>query len=130
LSGIDSSLMASIVGEDYHGRPVRLLVGLLDVTTLALVADPQEVFVGMADFATVTLGAQGGSITLNCESEFARWQRPRGLSYTHESQQLVSEGDRLFDMVPTIQNRIIEWVKHGRWGETSGRSQRIAAGVK
>jgi hypothetical protein len=71
----------------------------------------------------VTLGPNSGTITVNCESELARWQRPRGLLYTHESQQVIYEGDRGFDMVPTIQGRVLNWVRPTLFGGIVGRTQ-------
>lgn len=128
LSGVDSSVVNIAVGEDYHGRSVRIYQGLLDTATLALVATPETVFVGVMDYMTVSLGANTGSIAVHCENELARWQRPRSLMYTHESQQLLYAGDRFFDMVPAIQNRTVDWGRKGKWGAETGFSQtRIGA---
>jgi hypothetical protein len=123
LSGVDSAFITAAMSDDYHGRPVRIYQGLLDPTTLALVADPETVFVGIMDTLTVALGQNTGSVTVSCESEIARWQRARSLLSTHESQQLLYAGDRFFDMVPTIQTRPIDWGKKGRWGADTGFQQ-------
>jgi hypothetical protein len=80
------------------------------------------------DWMQVTLGPNSAIITVNCESELARWQRPRGLLYTHESQQIVYLGDRGFDMIPTIQGRVLNWVRPTLLGRviSSLESQRAA----
>lgn len=111
LSGVDSALVTAAMGENYHGRAVRVYDGFLNADTLVLVADPEQTFSGIMDRMTVTLGQESGEILVDCESELARWERPRGLLYTHESQQLMYEGDRGFDMIPTCQSRIIDWTK-------------------
>lgn len=116
LSGVDSALMTAAMTEDYHGRAVRIHQGLLDTTTFALVATPETVWPGLMDYMTVALGANASTITVQCESEFARWQRPRQLLYTHESQQLLYSSDRFFDMVNAIQTRVIDWSKKDWWG--------------
>lgn len=120
LSGVDASVITVAMSEDYHGRAVRMYQGLLNVESFALVATPETVFVGVMDYMTVALGQNSGSITVNCENELARWQKPRALLYTHESQQLLYPGDRFFDMVPTIQSRVLDWTKKGKWGQEAG----------
>lgn len=112
LSGVDSSLVASAMSEAYHGRSVAIYDGFLNTTTLALVATPELRFRGMMDYMSVELGVGTATIVVNCESELARWERPRGLLYTSESQQLIYPGDKGFDMVPAMQNRTINWVHH------------------
>lgn len=117
LSGVDAALMTSAMTEDYHGRSVRVYQGLLNVDTFALVSTPETVFVGLMDYMTVTMGAGTASIAVHCESELARWDRPRALLYTHESQQITYSGDRFFDMVPTMLSRVIDWSKKGKVGD-------------
>lgn len=123
LSGVDSALVASAMTEDYHGRAVSIYDGFLNVTTLALIGTPELRFRGVMDYMSVELGAGEGTIILNCESELARWDRPRGLLYTSESQELIYSGDKGFDMVPTMQNRTINWV-HNEF--TLGEAIRVA----
>jgi hypothetical protein len=112
LSGVDADLVSAATSELYHGRAVAVYDGYLDTTTFALVAEPELRFRGVMDYMTVTFGRNSGIISLNCESELARWQRPRALLNTHESQQLLYEGDRFFDMIPVLQTRPVDWSKH------------------
>jgi hypothetical protein len=120
LSGVDTAVVNSAMTEAYHGRAVRIYQGLFDVDTLALAATPETVFVGMMDLMTVALGQNSGSISVSCESEFARWQRPRGLLYTNESQQLLYAGDTFFDLIPAMQTREVSWAKKGTVGWSTG----------
>jgi hypothetical protein len=79
----------------------------------------------------VSLGPNSATIAVNCESELARWQRPRGLLYTHESQQIVYLGDRGFDMIPTIQGRVLNWVRPTLLGRVvSGLENQRARGPR
>lgn len=116
LTGVDSALVTSAIQSQYHGRAVTIYVGLMATDTLALGATPETVFRGMMDYMTIELAKDSGRITVNCESELARWNRPRGLAYTHESQQLIYPGDTGFDMVPTIQTRVLDWTKKTSFG--------------
>jgi hypothetical protein len=109
LSGVDAALVQAARSEEYHGRTVRVYRGWFNRDTGVLVATPEQRRVGLIDSMRVSLGLNTGSITVTCETELARWQRPRGLLYTHESQQLLYPGDRGFDMVPTIQTRVLDW---------------------
>ncbi len=109
LSGVDAALVTAARSEAYHGRAVRVYRGYLDPTTQQLVGTPERRRVGIMDTMQVTLGQNTGTITVSCESELARWQRIRGLMYTHESQQILYAGDRGFDLVPTVQNRVVDW---------------------
>jgi hypothetical protein len=124
LSGVDAGIVTAAVFEAYHGRAVNVYTGFLNVATLALVADPQLEFRGLMDTMTVELGAETGSITVQCEGELARWQRHSGRLFTHESQQEIFPGDRGFDQVPFIQNRTVSWVKKSLWGTVAQAGSR------
>ena len=131
LSGVDAELITAARGEDFHGRAVRLYRGWLDLSTMALVGTPERRRSGLMDWMQVTLGPNSATITVNCESELARWQRPRGLLYTHESQQIVYLGDRGFDMIPTIQGRVLNWVRPTLLGRVvSGLENQRARGPR
>jgi hypothetical protein len=127
LSGVDAGLVSSAVTEAYHGRAITIYQGFLNVSTGALVADPETVFKGLMDFMTVDLGQNTGSITVQCEGEMARWLRHNSSLYTHESQQALFAGDRGFDQIPFLQNRKIDWSKSNVWQSTS--AQAWAAGT-
>jgi hypothetical protein len=124
LSGVDAPLVSSAITEACHGRSITIYQGFLNVSTMALVADPETVFKGLMDYMTIDLGQNTGSITVQCEGEMARWLRHNGSLYTNESQQALFSGDRGFDQVPYLQNRKIDWSKSNVWQSVS-QSQRI-----
>ncbi len=128
LSGVDADLVSAALFETYHGRGVEVYAGFLSTETFVLLAEPEPVFRGTMDQMTVTLGQNTGTISVQCEGELARWQRHSGLVYSHESQTelLASQGysgDRGFDQIPYIQNRVIDWTQRSNWGYLA---QRIA----
>jgi hypothetical protein len=127
LSGVDAALVSSALTEDYHGRAISVYQGFLNVSTMALVADPEEIFTGLMDFMTIDLGQGTGSISLQCEGELARWQRHGGHLYTHESQTALWSGDRFFDQVPFLKDRKIDWTKSNVWQSTSQDARNSAA---
>ncbi len=114
LSGLDATVVNAAIAENYHGRTVAVYEGYL--SDGALIADPELLFRGIMDVMTMDVGADDASITVQCEGELARWERHRGLLYTHESQQQVYPGDNFFDQLPLIQNKTISWVKKSQFG--------------
>ena len=128
LSGIDTAIVQAATEDDYHGYPATVYKGMLDTTTLQLVAEPQLAFRGLIDKIDVELSANGGTVTVHCEGELARWDRHQGLLYTNESQQSLFPGDKGFDCIPRIQNRTIDWSKKSNWGYISGRIARLYQG--
>ena len=120
LSGVDSDLITAAMTEDYHNQPVRVYIGFRDTSTFALTADPELAFSGVMDYMTISQGEQFGTITVHCESEFARWARPRTLLFTRESQQLLYDGDLGLDFVAIIQSRVVTWDKRVNVGGNSG----------
>lgn len=113
LSGVDSTVITAAMTEGYHGRAISIWEGYLGETTQQLVADPELIFRGIMDVMTVELGEGTALVTVKCEGELARWQRHRGLLYTHESQQTIFPGDKGLDQVLKIQNRRLNW--DGKW---------------
>lgn len=122
LSGVDAALVSSAITEAIHGRAITIYQGYLNLTTGALIADPEIVFRGLMDYMAIDLGQNTGSITVQCEGEMARWLRHNGSLYTHESQQALFSGDRGFDQVPFLQNRKIDWSKSNVWQSTAAQS--------
>lgn len=116
ISGVDSALVTSAITEAYHGRPVSVYEGYLNVSTLVLLATPETKFRGLADVMTINLGENSAAIVVQCEGELARWDRHQGLLFTHESQQTIFPGDLGFNQIPLIQNRTINWIKKSNWG--------------
>lgn len=119
LTGVDSSVITAAKDEACFGRQVAVYRGTLNVSTLALAADPEIEFKGLVDTFTCALGERTGSVVAQCEGELARWQRHNNSLLTHESQQSLYPGDRGFDQIQFTQNRKIDWRKGNVWQGTS-----------
>ena len=100
ISGIDSSIIATAVTEQYQGRTATLYLGLQDVDTGALLDTPEVLWEGRMDVMTVQLGPSTGSVKLNCEHRLRR--EPRIARYTDADQQLAYSGDLFFNLVGKI----------------------------
>lgn len=119
LTGVDSSVITAAKDEACFGRHIAIYRGMLNLSTMQLIADPELEFKGLLDTFTCTLGANTGSIVAQCEGELARWQRHNNSLLTHESQQALFPGDRGFDQIQFTQNRKIDWRKGNVWQGSS-----------
>lgn len=108
LSGVDNSLIATTLTEDYHGRDARLWVGYLD-ENLQLVTTPQIIWEGFMDQMTIRTEANVSTIGLTCENRLIRWAQSSGWLYTSEHQGLFDTTDTFFSFVSVLQNKIIKW---------------------
>lgn len=103
LQNVPAAVLDKAIEAGYRRRRCSLYVGMLDLTTRALIADPVE-FRYLMDVMTITEGADTFSIKLKVESRLVDLQRPRELRQTNECQQSIFPGDRFFEFVPRLQN--------------------------
>lgn len=108
ISGVDSSLVATAITEQYQGRTATIYLGLLDLDAQQLLDTPETLWEGRMDVMTVQLGQESGSIKLNCEHRLRR--EPRIARYTDADQQLAYSGDVFFNLIGKIQSF------KGTWG--------------
>lgn len=96
LTGVDATLTSELVEYAAQGSRIYLWYGLLNSETGALVADPQLIFDGRIDTATVQSGQQA-SIEVECigglEYAARRSQRKR----TSGDQESIWAGDLFFE---------------------------------
>ena len=109
LSALDATLVGVAMNEDYYMRDAILYVGALS-TDDELLNTPIQMWAGHMDVMTVSAGVQSGdSITLQCESELAAFNRSSNLKYTTQAQQAENPGDVFFDFLPKIAGAKIRW---------------------
>ena len=73
-----------------------------------IIADPYLVYRGRMDTMRVVAGAEA-TISLTCEGRLADFARARVRRYNNEDQQMVHDGDRFFEYVPSLVNKSIWW---------------------
>lgn len=121
LSGLDASLAAEAVKQDYYQRPVTLYLGALNASD-ALVADPDAIWTGFMDQMNVVVGGDNGdTIELLAESELAMFSRSRNILYTNAKQQSDSSGDTFFTHLQEMEDITLDWGKR-KLGRGSGGS--------
>jgi len=108
LSGVPSSLISTVLGDNYSGRDVKIWIGALDAAG-AIVADPNLRFSGRMSNVEIDEGPDTAVIKVLAESKLADLQRSRERRYTHEDQQIDFAGDLGLQLMPTAQSRPLYW---------------------
>jgi hypothetical protein len=99
LSGIESSLIATVMTEVYQGRAATFYLGLLN-ESLQFVDTPEEIWSGRMDTMSITLAQRQASIRLACEHRLRR--EPQAARMTDEDLQLQYSGDTFFGLMAQI----------------------------
>lgn len=124
LTGVDSAYVASALDRtDYKGRTVEIYVGACDADG-DLVADPDLLWRGTADVASVTMDKNVAEIELQCENELADLVEPNLSRFSDEDHQLRYPGDPFFEHLPQMMNRDVKWGDfsyYGGDGDSDGR---------
>jgi hypothetical protein len=108
LSGLDTNMMNEVLNQDYYLRDVTIYLGALDVDTYELKADPDEIWSGFMDTATTTLGEQN-TINIQCENEFAVFNKPNGSAFSDADLQQDYSGDLFFEFLPSMTDAVVVW---------------------
>jgi len=108
LSFNDSSLLTSVLTEDYQGRAVNVWLALFDSDN-AVVADPFEYFGGLMDYAEVKRSGDKASISIYCESWMRVLERKNSRRRTNHDQQARFSGDLGFEYNAEIQDTPVNW---------------------
>jgi hypothetical protein len=96
LSGVEPSLIGSAMTEDYQGKVVSLWIGLLNINSLAWIANPELLWEGRMDYMAIDLQQSTATIKMFCESRLQR--EPLIARYTDADQQLAYNGDNFFNL--------------------------------
>lgn len=111
LSGIPSSLIATVLGDNYSRREVSLWLGALNQSG-TLVADPDLAFSGRMNNVDFDKGPDTATIRIYAESRFVDLKRSRERRYTHEHQQIDFPGDLGLEYMARAQSTPLSWGGH------------------
>jgi hypothetical protein len=103
LSGIDPVLMGESLDDIQSGLQVLLWIGAMDVTG-AILGNPYQIFGGIIDKPSISMGVDAISITLNLESKVIDFARASSTKYTSADQRSVYPHDSGFDYVEQLNN--------------------------
>jgi hypothetical protein len=99
LSGIEASLISTVMTERYQGRTATFYLGLL-TEQIAFVDTPEEIWSGRMDTMNITLSERQATIRLTCEHRLRR--EPQAARMTDEDLQLQHSGDTFFGLMAQI----------------------------
>lgn len=108
VSGVPSSLIATVLGDNYNRREVSVWIGALDAVG-ALVADPELAFTGKMNNVDFDKGEKSSVIRIHAESRLVDLLRPRERRYTHEHQQIDYPGDLGLEYMARAQSTPLQW---------------------
>ena len=107
LSGLPSSMISAALGQVEQGRACTLWVALLNTSTGALVNNPYEMFNGFTDVTIIGEDGETSTIVVNAENRLIDLERTRIRRYTDEDQQNEYSGDKGFEFVPALQDKVV-----------------------
>lgn len=107
LSGVDPSLIASALGEQYQGKQTQIWFCPLDANG-QLIGTPIRIFNGRADTMSIEV-ALTAAITLAAESSLVDFFRVRSSRFNDEDQQAKFPGDLGFQYVAQMVEKQIVW---------------------
>ena len=108
LNGVSSSLVSVALSEEYQGRPIQALFGVLD-TNGALISDPYITFAGKMDVMSIQDDGTTSKIVVTAENDLITLKESKERRYTPEDQKAEYSGDLGFDFVPLIQDIELTW---------------------
>lgn len=108
LNGVPSTMISTVLGDNYQGRAVKLWFAALDATG-AIVADPYLIFSGRMDSIEIDDGPEVAVVRVYAESRLADLRRNNERRFTHEDQQIDHPGDEGLAMMPTSQSTPFVW---------------------
>jgi hypothetical protein len=108
LSGIDQTLLYSVLAEYYIDRPLRIYKGFLDDNS-AVIVSPILIFEGRMDSPVIQENPDDGScvLSVSATNAWVDFERLSGRHTNHEEQQIFYPGDRGFEFVSEITREIL-----------------------
>ena len=115
LNGIPSSLISSILSEDYRNRVCTVSLALFaSLTASAPISEPAVMFIGRMDQVFMDDNGETAAINLTAESRLIDLQRASVRRYTDEDQRSGSfTADLGFQYVAGLQDKQLMWGAHG-----------------
>jgi len=109
LSGLDAGLLPEALNEAILGLPVTIKLGLFDLTTGILIDSPATTWMGSLDQPKFTIGANGATLEVNCESKLINLNTPLDRRITDEDIQSEHPGDLWAMFVDGLVQRTLFW---------------------
>ena len=110
FSGLDTTVVSFVLGENYRGRIAKVYVGALvsNVPT-----DLYQIWSGRMDTMTIVEDGQTATVQITIENILIDLERPRLRLYTDEEQKARFPGDESLSKVAGLQDAQIIWGRAG-----------------
>lgn len=108
LKGISPADLERALAERKRYLPCQVWIGALDEAGL-LIDDPYRWFGGRMDTVTIDDGTDSAVIKVNYEHELISLENPRNTRYSDQEQKRRFPGDRFFEDITGLQNRVLAW---------------------
>jgi hypothetical protein len=110
VAGFDTSIAPSPVAlaltSNVQGRTCKIWLGIMN-PNYTLKGNPTLEFQGYIDNLIIVEDQGTATMTINMESRFAAILRPNVRRYTDRDQQQVYPGDRYFEFLPQMREKVI-----------------------
>lgn len=107
-TGLDSTIIAVALTENYQNRPLTIYVGTIDES---MVTDTYVLFRGRLDTMNIEENGDSANVTITAENRLIDLERPRNRRYTNEDQKSLYPGDISLEFVDSLQDKTIDWGK-------------------
>ena len=106
LSGLDNSIIAIAINENYQNRPAYIYMGAFD-ENWQVITEPYLVFEGRMDVMPIEKSDDTTTVTMQLENIMVDLTKATILNYTPEDQKLFFPNDTGFDRVTSLQSKDI-----------------------
>lgn len=94
------------LNENVQGRTAQIWIGFLDAN-YQLIGTPVLEFQGRIDTLDIIEDGNNATMAVNMESRFASILRPNVRRFTDRDQQLAYPGDKYFEFLPQMREKVI-----------------------
>lgn len=108
LSGIDQTVVYSVLAENYIDRTVKIYKGFLDDSS-AVIVDPILIFEGRMDSPIIQENPDDGTcvVSVSATNTWVDFERLAGRHTNHEEQQLFYPGDKGFEYASEFNKEVL-----------------------
>lgn len=122
LSGVPSDQVSLALQENIQGKKVTVWFGVFDLTTYSVLDTPYQEFTGLANVPIIEDNmsdplsqSPSSQISLMVEGRLTDMFRPAIRRYTDADQQRIYPGDKFFEFMPQMTEKVAIWPGIG-WG--------------
>lgn len=123
LNGLDPALLALIDAEPYQGRRITVWLGFFDLSTGAIISDPDIIGAGIVDVVDTVDEAETATLVASIEALDIDNERARERLLTDEEQKRDYPDDRAFEYVNGLQDKTVIWEDGIAWMRRIGEIQ-------